>query len=400
MVRNFYRNTSSLTFALLIATAAWTGCSSSDSDDNGPNNSCVSDPSCIGCADEGDCCEFSLNCGPGQICNQPTEDLFDDTKDENICIRVICDTNQDCDPGRICGPDKLCRAPICQNNDDCSGANVCVSGTCQAAPDVSAVASCAVSTRDSALSTGGTLTLGAVAKNSAGQTLGRVTFTWASSDTNVVAVSEDVATGGATGGTATLTAGVGGVNCSGDVNVTNFAAVATGTVRVVVVEDGVGAPVADADVILATSEAVATASTAADGSATFTEEAGSVTSVTVEKDGWQLFTIIAPGASDILIPLPRDNDNTVAGGVKGNLDLSLTRNADIRFGFAGGRDSVEPARLRCGVADRRYLARDHQCARSRRRRHVPAARRADLLAVRRAVHGDRRPLPRQQPRRE
>ena len=330
MVRNFFRNTSSLTFALLIGTSAWMGCSGSDSDDpgNGANN-------CVGCVSEGESCDFTLNCEPGSICNQPSEDLFDETRDEDICIRVICDNNGDCNEGQICGPDKLCRAPICQNNDDCSGSNVCLSGTCQGAPDASAVASCSVSTRDTALSTGGTITLGAVAKNSAGQTLGRVTFTWASSETNAVTVDGNVATGGATSGTAVLTAEVGGVNCSGDATITNFAAVAANTVRVVVVEDGVGSPVEDANVIVATAEAVNSSSTAADGSATFTAAASDVTSVTVEKDGWQLFTIIEPGVSDIFIPLPRDNDITVAGGVKGNLDLSLTRNADIRFGFAG-----------------------------------------------------------------
>ena len=51
--------------------------------------------------------------------------------------------------------------------------------------------------------------------------------------------------------------------------------------------------------------------------------------------GWQLLSVLAPGIDDIFIPLPRDVDVTVAAGIKGSIDLSETRAADIKFGFAG-----------------------------------------------------------------
>ena len=123
--------------------------------------------------------------------------------------------------------------------------------------------------------------------------------------------------------------------CAGSATITNFPAAPAENVRVVVVEDGVGAPVADAMVTVIDGETVSTASTAADGSVTIAGATAGLDSVTVEKDGWQLFTVIAPGTADIYIPLPRDNDNTVAGGIRGVLDLSQTTADAIKFGFAG-----------------------------------------------------------------
>ena len=294
MVRNFVRHTTSLTFSLLAATffVGCSGSSGSEDDDPGPGNEeCLPDPDCIGCVADGDCCVFSINCQPGRICNQPDAELYDPNLDEDICIRVTCEVDGDCDAGKVCGRDKLCRAPICQTDGDCSGAEKCLNGTCQTAPTGDEVASCAVSNRDGAVNEGGTVTLHAVSKNAAGETIGGVDYDWISSAPTVVSVSGEVATGETVTGTATITAQVSNTNitCAGGAVLSNFAAVPANTVRVVVVEDGVGRPVSAASVTVFADGTASTATTAADGSASFSVAASDVQSVTVEKDGLAAF---------------------------------------------------------------------------------------------------------------
>lgn len=332
MVRNFFR-ISHLTLSL-FALAAFSGCSS-DSDDLG--DVCLPDPECVGCVADGDCCQFSLNCGPGRICNQIEAELYDPERDEDICIRVVCDTSADCDAGKVCGRDKLCRAPICQTDSECSGGELCLAGTCQSAPSSEQVASCTVVTRDSALSSGASLTLTAVATNQNGATIGGIDFEWSSSADGVVAVDGNTATGGATQGTAVLTAQPAGttISCGGEVSIANFPAVAATETRVVVVQDGVGTPVDQAEVIVATATDVVTATTTADGTVTVAVTGTDIRSVTVVKDGWELLTVVEPGVNDIYIPLPKIPDTTVAGGFRGLMDLSQLSAADIQVGFVG-----------------------------------------------------------------
>ncbi|MEM7677059.1 MAG: hypothetical protein AAF449_13730, partial [Myxococcota bacterium] len=187
------------------------------------------------------------------------------------------------------------------------------------------------------LSSGASVTLSAVAQNANGATLAGIDFEWTSSATDVVSVSGAVATGGAVEGSANLTATPAGatLNCSGSVDIRNFPAVAAGDTRIVVAEDGVGTPVDDATVIVMTDEGAQTGMTGENGTVTVSIAPADVMSVTVEKEGWQLFTVIQPGANDVFIPLPRNPDVTVAGGFRGVLDLSDTRSGDIKFGFAG-----------------------------------------------------------------
>ncbi|MEL7368772.1 MAG: hypothetical protein AAFN74_07665 [Myxococcota bacterium] len=335
MARIFIRNAPSL--ALLLA-AAFVGCSSdSDPGNNNNGNECLADPGCIGCVADGDCCEISNNCAAGRICNLPTADLFDPDQPEKICIRVTCETNADCDDGKVCGRDKICRNEICQNNAPCNAGEICLNGTCSAPPTSDQVDSCTVVSRSTSLSSGASVTLSAVAQNANGATLAGIEFDWTSSATDVVSVNGDVASGGAVEGTANLTATPAGTTlaCDGSVAIRNFPAVAAGSTRIVVAEDGAGGPVNEANVIVMTAEGSQTGMTGESGALTVAIDPANVVSVTVEKEGWQLFSVIQPGSNDIFIPLPKNPDVTVAGGFRGVLDLSSTRSGDIQFGFAG-----------------------------------------------------------------
>src|SRR5205823_977256 len=121
---------------------------------------------------------------------------------------------------------------------------------------------------------------------------------------------------------------------------TNFAAVATGMSRVVVVAEDDGTPVAGATVTLIAGGASTDLTTGTDGSALFAT-GGAIDSVTVVKDGvspdpgFQYVSVMSPGTNDVFIPLPRFTDKTKAGGFRGVVDMSKTKKADIQLGIAG-----------------------------------------------------------------
>ncbi|CAN0523230.1 unnamed protein product, partial [Laminaria digitata] len=254
----------------------------------------------------------------------------------NVCVRIICTNNSECDSDEECSAEGLCRPPVCQSDSECPASQTCQSGSCQTPPGTDQVATCEVVTRDASVRQGGTLTLSAVAKNANGAVLPGIPFTWASSNTNAVAVAGNVATGGSEQGTAMVTATPEGrtdVTCSSAVSLTNFPNVGAGEARVVVVSADDGTPVADAKVVLMSGGANTT-TTSVSGVAMF-NVGGTVDSVTVMKDGWQYISVLAPGTNDVLVPLPKKPDTTVAGGFRGVIDISETKKADIKLGLAG-----------------------------------------------------------------
>jgi hypothetical protein len=326
--KTMWRGASFGALAALAALAAACG------GDEGGNNQCVADPDCVGCVAEGACCEFSINCAGGSICNLPTEDLYDSSKPEKVCVRVICQRDSDCSDGKTCSLEKVCKPPVCQTDGDCGGGLTCQSGTCGAPPSTADVASCEVVTRDTAVRQGTTVPLTALARNRNGAILPGIAFEWTSSAPSKVSVSGAVATGGAEDGSATLTAKVGAsISCARQVNINNYATLAQGKGRVVVVTDGDGLPVADAQVMIEAGSSIDT-DTDATGAATF-DLAGAIQSVTVMKNGFQLVSVLEPGTNDIFVPLPRLVDPTIAGGFRGALDVSATKKADIKLGIAG-----------------------------------------------------------------
>lgn len=289
---------------------------------------------CLGCRADGQCCDYSINCAAGSICNVPAETLYDSSKDNNICIKVVCANNNDCEAPKTCSLQKICETPICQRDADCGGGNVCLGGACASAPNQADAASCQVLTAGASIQQGASIELVAVAKNQNGVVLPLIRFQWTSDNTNAVSISGNTATGGAASGTANVSARVDGtqVSCSGAVALQNFAAIGATQARVVVVSDKNGAPVAAADVTFISAGAPVTGQTASDGSLTV-ELAGTVDSVTVQKAGWQTVSVVAPGTKDLYLPIPADPDLSKAGGFRGTVDLSATRRADIKLGL-------------------------------------------------------------------
>lgn len=320
--------------ALGFVTGLGAACGGETTTNNGGD--CATDPDGASVAADGECCFFSINCQPGSICNTPDDDFYDADETINVCVRIICTNNSECDSDEECSAEGLCRPPVCQSDSECPASQTCQSGSCQTPPGTDQVATCEVVTRDASVRQGGTLTLSAVAKNANGAVLPGIPFTWASSNTNAVAVAGNVATGGTEQGTAMVTATPEGrtdVTCSSAVSLTNFPNVGAGEARVVVVSADDGTPVADAKVVLMSGGANTT-TTSVSGVAMF-NVGGTVDSVTVMKDGWQYISVLAPGTNDVLVPLPKKPDTTVAGGFRGVIDISETKKADIKLGLAG-----------------------------------------------------------------
>ena len=321
--------------AVFVVVAA---CAFACSDDEVPAGPCGEgfDPDRRSFVDDGQCCEFSVNCRAGSACNTPDEPegFYFPEREMNICIRVVCSSNADCEGNQECSPEKLCRPPVCQRANDCPPGQTCLGGTCRTPPDAAAVARCDVVTRGTTLKQGQTLALSAVARAADGEALAGIAFNWMSSRDAVVSVTGTIATGGSMAGTASLTAqpeGRSDVTCDGSVALVNLPNLAQGVARVIVVGDTDGSPVEGASVFLEAG-ATLTASTSSDGAATVTVSAP-VETVTVWKDGYEMVSVVSPGTNDIFVPLPRMTRNDVAGGFRGVLDLASTESQQVKVGF-------------------------------------------------------------------
>jgi hypothetical protein len=293
------------------------------------------DKNCNACRTFGDTCDNSNNCPPRGICNDPADPLYVSDAMTGICIKVTCDGDADCDSPKKCNLSKICEAPVCVADSQCSGGSVCLAGSCQARPAAGTVASCEVLSTGGAIKQGQTVEVTAVAKNANGKALGGVAFTWTSDNDGAASVDGGVVTGGSSSGTANVTAKVdGGANCTGMATFRNFAAVAAGEARVILV-DRRGAPVSGATVYLATQTSSSTAMTGADGAASFMGVNGAIASVTAIKQGWQYVSVVQPGTNDIFLETGAKPDATRAGGFRGNVDISKAARGEIKLGIAG-----------------------------------------------------------------
>ncbi|MBK8013300.1 MAG: hypothetical protein IPK13_18340 [Deltaproteobacteria bacterium] len=306
------------------------------SDDGANGGSCSTPAACTGCAADGACCLVSNNCLAGSICNQPSEDLYVADEPSGVCVRVVCNNDGDCEDGFTCGLAKICVAPSCQVNADCP-TGVCLEGACQAAPAASLATTCEVLTTGAILRAGATLPLNALARDASGALMPTIEFEWSSANPSIVRISDQTAIGDAVRGETTLTAMVKGTEtvCEGTVAVTNLPGVPAGTVRVTVVDEALGLPVADAAVVLV-ADSTRTATTGAEGVVEFQLPAATpFTSVSIMKSGWQSMTILDPSTRDLYVPYAREVDKTKVGGLRGVLDLSKTKSADLKLGIAG-----------------------------------------------------------------
>lgn len=319
-----------LIFAAIIALAlAGTSCKGT--------NPAEFDVTCESCRNDGQTCDVSYNCQAGSICNSSDEELFDPAKTDRTCIKVVCNTNADCEGTKTCSLEKICNNPVCQVDGDCSPGTRCIAGACNPAPSVDNVTTCEIATRNGSIRQGTSLTLVAVAKNANGAVLPTIPFTWMSDKANVVSVDANgVATGGSEQGRALITAQVkdkASVNCAG-LELTNFPQVPMADLRVVIIEDDTGSPIQGADITAVSGANTNNAQTDGNGAA-LVVGGGQPNSITIIKAGYQYVSVLSPGTNDILVPLPRVPDETKAGGFRGSVDISATKSADIKLGIAG-----------------------------------------------------------------
>lgn len=301
--------------------------------DAGQSDACVFDdpagPDCISCQGDGECCVFSINCPAGSICNVNDDQLYDPSRPDNICIRVVCAADGDCEGGKVCTLERMCRKPACQTDAECGPGERCLGGACET-PQATVV-SCEVTGHDTVIAEGGTWPLEAVARDAGGEVLPHVAFQWSSSEPDRVSASGAVATGGSEGGAALLTASAGNVACSGALRIINFLPPPSGSVRVVAVEHRRGVPI-DAALVMIEGTPSFTGTTSADGSVI--APVGQISSVSISAPGYATVVVLSPGASQIVVPLPR-YDPTRAGGVRGAVDISSSRRSDIQLGLVG-----------------------------------------------------------------
>lgn len=284
---------------------------------------------------DGQACSFSGDCQVGSICNNVDDPYFDMSQTADVCVKLVCGSTADCKDGKECTREKICQAPSCQADADCGG-QICSGGACVPRSNPAQVVSCSVVTPDGAIRQGGTVPLAAIGKNANGKVLPGIEFTWMSSNAAAVSVAGLTATGGSMSGSSELTAKVTGndaVTCDRRVRLENFATLAAGSARVVLVTEDNGSPVAAAAVTLFTGGMPMEAMTDTNGSVTFANVGGDVESVTVVKAGHEYVTVISPGTKDIFLPIPRKGDITKAGGYRGAIDVSKSRRGDLYLGI-------------------------------------------------------------------
>lgn len=317
-----------------LALSLGMGCSDDEGGDTGPEFN----EECRSCRTDGQTCVYSINCAAGSICNNDRDPLYVADAESGICIKVICASDSDCADGKTCNPEKICESPLCQSDADCSAGNYCSGGECLSRPDASQVASCDVIPESHSLREGQAVELNATAKNANGAVLGAIEFKWTSDKADVASVTDAKATGGTASGSASITAVVSGnesVACSGNVSVTNFAALGAGQARVILGSTANGSPVEGATVWLATTSTTQMGMTQADGSAVFSGVSEDIVHVTAHKAGWQSVSVLNPGTKDVFVLANKKPDRTQAGGFRGSVDLSATKRADIKLGIAG-----------------------------------------------------------------
>jgi hypothetical protein len=300
----------------------------------GDTGACSFNPNCAGCQEVDECCFFSINCVAGAICNQPSDPFYDPEREEDICIQVVCQNDSDCEAPKVCTAERLCRDPVCQEDNQCPGGQVCLGGECTTPPDPSQVASCRVIGRNEVVRIGGAVLLEMVARNAAGDVLPGIVAVWTSSLPARVSIGSlptpgIYAAGGMEAGPSELTASVGAIDCEGALTVTNFLGIAADEFRVIALEHGTGLPLEGATIIVGSE----TATTGPDGSALLIVT-GPVDAVTALAPNHATVSLMLPTGREIVLPLPRI-DPTIAGGIRGNVDISSSRPADMPLAIVG-----------------------------------------------------------------
>jgi hypothetical protein len=241
-------------------------------------------------------CDVKSDCTP----NDPSKAKFFVCTPRHACVK-ICFAKTDCATDELC-EDSQCRKPACADDAECGNASLqCVGGACVAKIPATEVDKCSVQPATALLHSDATKTFYVVATNAAGKVIpyhGDVTWTADAAVGTVAAVTgspfQANLTGAATAGSGKLGATVGGKACT-DASITNFAAVASGTTRVVVASFADQTPVKEAKVVVGAE----TYTTDANGVATFPTPDGQV-DISVFANGFSYVTMIDVKTNDVV----------------------------------------------------------------------------------------------------
>lgn len=302
------------------------------------DENCLGRPGMVSCKTEYIICNDEHKCecvcykeaedcsrAPGGCCAGMACDVFTNTcmpecmSDEECTSRTEIDYYEDllCKEG-------VCDFTPCTTDGACTG--VCFKNDCVTVPACADLKECVVLPSSVVTQTGSTSPLVATAYVQHGSLAPGITFTWTSSDVNVASVDAGLVTGGATAGTATITASVEScqdISCTGSVS--NYQ---TATVpRVVVIDDLTLTPVDGASV---TAGAEAPVSSDGNGIALLTVEPSSTnpTDITVSHTDYQYATQKGVESSDVIIYLRKTEDHTKAGGITGKINFDMFRCED------------------------------------------------------------------------
>lgn len=279
-------------------------------------------------------CEALPGCRTDRDCD---EDAY---CEDGFCVPTQACTAQSCPSGFEC-VGAVCVPAVCRSDADCpTPGEVCVGGACQAAPSTEFVTQVRIITPAGFVRPGTTYAFTALALDQAGRVVPGVTFEWTSSSTVVATIdARGVATGGPTAGVTQIRArvqsGIGPVESS-PVRLTNLGPEVMQQIRVTVVRQDSGLPVAGAQVDLH-SPGTQSAVTDASGVATFTQtgpaQAYSVTAAHPDHD-W--VTVLGASTPDLRLELPPLSRTDRAAGAKGTVDLGqVTTQGALSLSLSG-----------------------------------------------------------------
>jgi len=245
----------------------------------------------------------------------------------------ICKKTSECTAPMVCMPNGECVAPSCSSDAECNGKKCC-SGDCKDDCGYGSPTACKIVSKGGVIYTGKSIQLYAVAykgdPKTGGQIIPWTAFTWSSDAATKVAVdTAGKITGGATEGKAVINAKAGSTDC-GTVDYVNYLAISSG-VRVVVLDESTGLPVANADVIVGANAAVKT-----DASGVAAVASGAAADgIHVFAANYAWVSVVGAGKTDYVIHLVPKPDTAKAGGFKGPFDFTNVKDDAIQLGLAG-----------------------------------------------------------------
>jgi hypothetical protein len=284
-------------------------------------------------------CRRNFDCGGGSVCDKANE-----TDETGCCKKVLCTSDADCGASEICD----LRRGICISEDTCdpSDPDACPDGQfcfyengtplCSATPP--GALACTVAPNPVIARAGESVELRAIGQDAAGKLTPFAAFTYTSTVGTVSggALTGECASGVCTG-TVTATSTRGSATCEASVRV--FATVPATDVRVVLIDQATGAPIAGARVAArdAVADAFVEGTTDANGAYIFEGlAAANAASVSAYPAGHQWQTVVRPTANDVALYTMPISDATKVAGVKGRFNFdNTTTSGDIRLGLAG-----------------------------------------------------------------